>query len=248
MGVALLAALASALPVMRPWEYYNEFVGGADNAYRYFDDEGVDVSQRMKEMATYYHEVVAPTGEIPYIDCECSQVEMRRRGMDWVGQDLARDETRMLSPLWSGTVITEAKLISRLLWWDAPELRAAKPVARFGNLMIFRGQFRMPGKQAVQLYLLGNGKIYAEHPDLHSAEVLLEQSAVADPNAYFVHIALGNVRLRLGSREGALQAYKEALRYVPDDPAMRQTIEQQVRRVSARSLDQIPPIRDPGME
>jgi hypothetical protein len=248
VGVALVAALASALPVMRPWEYYNEFVGGADNAYRYFDDEGVDVSQRMKEMATYYHEVVAPTGEIPYIDCECSQVEMRRRGMNWVGQDLARDEARMLSPLWSGTVITEAKLISRLLWWDAPELRAARPVARFGNLMIFRGQFRLPGKQAVQLYLLGNGKIYAEHPDLHSAEVLLEQSAVADPKAYFVHIALGNVRLRLGSRDGALQAYEEALRYVPDDPEMRYAIEQQVQQVSTGSLDQIPPLRDPGME
>jgi Dolichyl-phosphate-mannose-protein mannosyltransferase len=248
VGVALLAALASALPVMRPWEYYNEFVGGADNAYRYFDDEGVDISQRMKEMATYYHEVVAPTGEIPYIDCQCGEVEMRRRGIDWVGQNLARDEARMLSPIWSGTIITEAKLISRLLWWDAPELRAARPVARFGNLMIFRGQFHMPGKQAVQLYLLGNGKIYAEHPDLHSAEGLLEQSAAADPKAYFVHIALGNVRLRLGSREGALQAYKDALRYVPDDPEMRYAIKQQVQRVSGGSLDQIPPIRDPGME
>jgi hypothetical protein len=95
----------------------------------------------------------------------------------------------------------------------------------------------MPGKQAVQLYLLGNGKIYAEHPDLHSGEVLLEQSAVVDPKAYFVHIALGNVRLRLGSREGALQAYNEALRYVPDDPEMRYTIERQVRRVSAGSLE-----------
>jgi hypothetical protein len=71
---------------------------------------------------------------------------------------------------------------------------------------------------------------------------------VADPKAYFLHIALGNVRLRLGSREGALQAYKEALRYVPDDPETRHTIEQQVRRVSAGSLVQISPIRDPGME
>jgi hypothetical protein len=104
---------------------------------------------------------------------------------------LARDEARILSPLWSGTVITEAKLISRLLWWDAPELRAATPVARFGNLKIFRGQFRMPGKQAVQLYLLGNGKIYAEHPDLHSAEVLLEQVGGGGSQSIFLTYCIG---------------------------------------------------------
>ena len=104
--------------------------------------------------------------------------------MDWVGRDLKRDQARMLSPVWSGTIITEAKLISRLLSWDAPALRAAPPVARFGNLLVFRGQFSMPGKQAVELYLLRNDKIYAEHPDFNLAESLFEQSAAADPKAF----------------------------------------------------------------
>ncbi len=67
VAVAFLAAAASALPVMRPWEYYNEAVGGATNGYRYFDDEGVDLSQRTKEMARYYREVLQPAGEVPYI-------------------------------------------------------------------------------------------------------------------------------------------------------------------------------------
>jgi hypothetical protein len=248
VGVLLLVALASALPVMRPWEYYNELVGGPAHAYLYFDDEGVDLSQRMKEMARYYHQVIEPTGEIPHIDCECSEVDMRARAMDWVGRDLERDQARMLPPTWSGTIITEAKLISRALWWDAPALRAATPAARFGNLLIFRGQFGMPGKQAMKLYLLGNDKIYAEHPDLTSAESLLEQSASADPRAFFVHIALGNVRLRLGSRNGALEAYKAALQRMPDDVDMRRAIEQQIHRFSAASLDQIPALRDPWME
>jgi hypothetical protein len=35
---------------------------------------------------------------------------------------------------------------------------------------------------------------------------------------------------------------------VPDDPEMRYAIKQQVQRVSGGSLDQIPPMRDPGME
>jgi hypothetical protein len=248
VSVALLAAAASALPVMRPWEYFNELAGGAAHAYLYFDDEGVDLSQRMKEMAKYYHQAVEPTGEIPYINCECSEVNMRARGLDWVGRDLQRDQAHMLSPIWSGTIITQAKLISRMLWWDAPTLRAATPVARFGDLLIFRGQFSLPGKQAIQLYLLGNDKIYVAHPDLKSAESLLEQSASADPRPFFVYIALGNVRVRLGARDGALEAYRTALQRVPDDPDMRHAIEQQIQKVSAGSLDQIPALRDPWME
>jgi len=44
-AVALAGAAASALPVVRPWEYYNELIGGPENAYLYFADEGVDLGQ-----------------------------------------------------------------------------------------------------------------------------------------------------------------------------------------------------------
>ena len=42
-ALAYLAAIISAVPVMRPWEYFNELVGGKDSAYKYFSDEGVDM-------------------------------------------------------------------------------------------------------------------------------------------------------------------------------------------------------------
>ena len=34
VAIAFVAAAASALPQMRPWEYFNEFVGGTSNAYK----------------------------------------------------------------------------------------------------------------------------------------------------------------------------------------------------------------------
>jgi hypothetical protein len=248
VALALLAAIASAVPVMRPWEYYNETVGGAANAYRYFDDEGVDLSQRVKELAKYYHEVIQPTGEIPYVNCEWSLSERRKRGIDWVGHDPKRDEDRITSSIWSGTIITEAKLISRRLWWDAPELREATPVARFGNLMVFRGQFRLPELEAAHFYYRARHELFSDHPDLTSAETLLRQSGALDPNAFFVNIELGNVCLRLGFREDALHAYSAALQHAPSDPDMRHSIQQQIQRVSVENLDQIPALRDPGIE
>jgi hypothetical protein len=62
VAAALLAAAVSALPAMRPWEYFSELIGGAKNGYLYFSDEGVDLGQRAKELAEYYHRVLEPSG------------------------------------------------------------------------------------------------------------------------------------------------------------------------------------------
>ena len=62
---ALVAAAASALPQMRPWEYFNEFVGGTSNAYHLFSDEGVNLGQRSKELAEYYKRVLKPSDARP---------------------------------------------------------------------------------------------------------------------------------------------------------------------------------------
>jgi tetratricopeptide (TPR) repeat protein len=250
VALAFLAAATSALPVMRPWEYFNEAVGGAANGYRYFDDEGIDLSERTKEMARYYREVLQPGGEIPYIDYFTTLVVMRGRGLDCVGCDPRRDETKLMSmsPVTSGTILQDAKFMSRRLWWDAPALRAATPVARFGNLLVYRGTFALSGKQAAALYFAGVSKIFAEKPDLEKAELLLSQSAAIDPSAFFVNIQLGNLLLRRGSREEALRAYMAALDHAPNDPTLRQSIQKQIKRVSVEGLDQIPELRNPSLE
>jgi hypothetical protein len=41
---------------------------------------------------------------------------------------------------------------------------------------------------------------------------MFQQSAGLDPNAFFVHIELGNLLLKRGAREQALQAYTNALK------------------------------------
>jgi hypothetical protein len=53
--------------------------------------------------------------------------------------------------------------------------------------------------------------IYAEKPDLETAERLLRQSVSLDPSAFFAFIDLGNVCVKRGAREDALQAYSGAL-------------------------------------
>jgi tetratricopeptide (TPR) repeat protein len=245
--LAFIAAAVSALPVLRPWEYYNEMIG-RQRAYLYFNDEGVDLGQRGKELTTYCRQVLQPAGILPYLDYQVSNGEAKAREIDYVGFDSKRDEALLTSPVWSGTIIIDATELGKRLWWDDAPFRQATPVARFGNVMVFRGTFLVPGAQAETLFILALRKLYVEKPDLEAAQNLLKQSAVADPNAFFVNIELGNVCLRRGLREDALRAYREAFEHAPKDEALRDSIQQQANRVSIEALDRVPLLHNPILE
>jgi Dolichyl-phosphate-mannose-protein mannosyltransferase len=248
-GAAIAIAAASALPVMRPWEYFNEIIGGPSRAWLYFSDEGVDLGQRVKELADYYHRVVEPSGEIPFIFYgPISEVEEKARRIDWLGKDTKRDESRLESAMFSGTVIVDARFLGTYPFWDNAGLRRAAPAARFGNLMIFRGTCACGPILAGSLYQESLTEIFAEKPDWAAAERLLRHSVALDPTAFFVHIELGNVFLKQGRRDDALRAYSDALRYAPIDPVLRQPILAQIQRVSSGPSDRIETLRDPFLE
>jgi len=248
-GVALAIAAVSALPVMRPWEYFNELIGGPGRAYLYFSDEGVDLGQRVKELAAYYHWHVEPSGEVPFIFYgPISEVEERARGIDWLGRDPDRDQSRLESAIFSGTVIVDARFLGKHPFWDNAALRRATPAARFGNLMVFRGTCACGPILAGNLYQESLSQVFAEKPNLAAAQRLLEESVALDPSAFFVHIELGNVYLSQGRRDRALQAYSDGLRYAPADPTLRQPIEAQIQAISSGPPDRIEPLRDPFLE
>ena len=86
--LAYLAAAISAVPRLRPWEYFNEFVGGPQNAYKYFVDEGVDLGQRSKELAAYYHQHLQANDEHPEILYFMPEAELKGRSVDFLGMDM----------------------------------------------------------------------------------------------------------------------------------------------------------------
>jgi tetratricopeptide (TPR) repeat protein len=245
---SLFAAGISALPVMRPWEYFNEIIGGAKNGYLYFNDEGVDLWQRSKELASYYHQVLEPVGEIPLLAYGTIEPEKKARKLDWLGRDKKRDEARLTSSVFTGTIIANARFLGEQPFWDAHALRHTIPSGRFGNLLIFHGTCECGSILAPDFYFPAESKIHAEKPDFQEAEKLLRQSIALDPSAFFVHIELGNLLVRRGAREDALQAYSAALQHAPNDAIFRHPIEDQMKQVSAGLLNQVPELRNPFME
>ena len=243
VGVALIAAMASAIPALRPWEYYNETVGGASNAYRYFGDEGIDAELRVKELVKYYNENLKPAGEIPFLLYPVHQAEKKSRHLDWVGRNFERDGERINSDTVSGTVILGAR---RLRGRGA--FRDAIPVARFGNLFVFRGTFKFPEARMTSLTQRARNKIYTAEPDIEGAIKLLVEAVAINPKKFANAVELGNQYVKVGNREEALRAYEIAKENVPPTDKISELLARQIERVAIEPLDHISPVRNPEIE
>ncbi|MGB6500379.1 MAG: hypothetical protein WBG19_03120 [Thermoplasmata archaeon] len=248
VALAFVAAAVSTLPQMRPWEYFNEFVGGTTNAYKTFSDEGVDLSQRSKELAGYYSRQLKPQGLRPVCLYWVWDEEKAARGIDCFGGDEKRDAALVELPDRSGTIFAGPSDFIRSSYWDAAALRDSKPVKRLGNLFIFQGTFYLPGEAASNSYHRGINKVYGEKPDDTEAEKAFRHSVELDPTAYFVHIELGNIYLKRGSREECVRSYTEALKYAPQDPTIRAALQNQIALVSREALAGVSPLRNPYLE
>jgi tetratricopeptide (TPR) repeat protein len=243
---AYLLAMLSALPVVRPWEYFNEFVG-TSNASKYFSDEGVDLDQRTKELAAYYRTALKPASDLPDIFYFCAEEELKGRDVDYLGRDKKRDLQALSQAEKSGTFFAGPLALIPSPFWDRRALRAATPVTRFGNLFIYQGTFNIPADAAAFFYFDGIEKLYAGQPDLAAAEKDFQQSVQFDPTAFFVHIELANLLLKRGARDEALQEYSQSLKYAPQDQALRQPIEEQIQRLNTQPSNTIP-LRNPFLE
>jgi tetratricopeptide (TPR) repeat protein len=208
----------------------------------------VDLGQRTKELAGYYKRELRPNGIRPICLYENSDDETDARGVNCFGSDKEQDAPLVALPERSGTVFMTPHHLFRNSYWDLAALRESTPIKRFGNLLIYRGTFYLPGQAASALYWRGSDKIYGEKPDQAEAEKAFLRSVELDPSAFFVHIQLGNLYLRRGSREESLRAYSEALKYAPEELELRSVLQNQIQRVSREALSGISPLRDPFME
>lgn len=251
-AILLIASIVSAVPVMRPWEYFNEFVGGPANAWKYFSDEGVDLGLRLEDIDRYYEANLQPIGEVPIFIYFSSDVERDRREIDYVGRDPARDAERMTGDSIEATVFIGAPELSPKLWWDAGKVfRGHEPVARMGNVFVFKGKFDRPTAaiSRSRFYRAIYTKLYVAEPDIPAGIAMLRESADMDPTAFMVSLELGNQYLKLGDRVAALDAYRRSLEHAPASDSVSDILREQVARLeSDLPIEQIPQLRNPSVE
>lgn len=244
VAVASLAAVLSAWPRMRPWEYYNELVGGSAEAWKYFSDDGLDNTQRVRELATYYAEHVRGTGRRVYDFYGVPGEEMQSRGLSF---DALEEDTGD-SDVLSGTLFIGTREMSPRPSYDLAVFRQVTPAARFGNLMVFEGEFHIPWLRAARLWSRVDAAQAAADPDPDEVAKLLEEIATIYPEDIRASFELGNLLLERGSPQRAQAAYQRALDYTPENNTITVLLERQIQALSHGVLSSIGPLRNPWLE
>jgi tetratricopeptide (TPR) repeat protein len=243
-AAGLVAAFTlSALPIVRPWEYYNELVGGAEEGWRSFADDGLDNSQRRRELAQYYDAHVRGTGKLAYDYYGISHEEAEARRIQF--RSLEQDSAD--SDVLSGTVFVSAREITPRRTYDLTVFRETPPTARFGNLLVFEGEYRLPWLRAARRWA-GIWEALSHHaPDPARAERLLSEVLEIYPEDYHAAFALGNLRLSRNDYAAAAEAYRVAREHAPPG-ALVATLDEQLAALRAPNASGIRPIRDPWLE
>ena len=249
-AAALIAALLSAVPAVRPWEYYNELAGGPSKGYFHFDDDGTENGQRVKELAAYYHRELEPRGIVPYVEYwfYFNDEEFNRREVQTLQTLWDKDESKDSTDVLSGTIIMNARWIAPSPWADYAPLRNTPPTKRFGDLLIYQGDFYLPDARAWRIFFRGVAKEYDDKPDLAGAEERFRAALAISPKLFFADIELGNILAARGARDEAIKAYQQARTYSPANEEIGAILDQQIKRISTEDPKSVPPVRDPYME
>jgi tetratricopeptide (TPR) repeat protein len=152
------------------------------------------------------------------------------------------------SDVLSGTVFLNARELARRPSYDLDAFRSAEPAARFGNLLVFRGEFRLPWLRAARKWSSVEEAQAEDNPDPERVAALLEEVVALYPNDIRASFELGNLRLEQGSRQAALAAYRRAREFTPEGNAIMGMLERQIAALSRDDGLTVGPLRNPWLE
>ena len=242
-GLFTMAA-ASALLVPRPWEFHNLLAGGTADAWKLFNNEGIDLGQRSLELVLYEREVLRPRAEVPFVVYSMAPEQSARlglRGRAWESADGSGTLT--------GTFLISAVEVAPSRAWDYEPFRRVEPVDRRGNLLVYRGTFRLPWLKAQRLYFEGLSLSHGPWRNAAKARDRFAEAARLHPGAFAAALELGNLEMELGHAKEAVAAWEAALAAVPeDDEAVRAALRDRIDRLRRSPGDPPRPIRNPWLE
>ena len=253
--VALPYVVTFAMTIREPsaWEYHNELVGGTSNAYRYFDNEGLDLGQRYPQLRDYYRRVIAPSG-LPLYSRLADEEILRADGVRFRRQVETLDDTNTEGKLtgWFRMRMGDLLPVPQEDWDPKRDLRGRELVARFGNTGIWKGTQNNPKGRAYALGSRVGEYIYKENgKDWAKVALRLEEVLKVLPTAVPASFELGNAYVRLGKREDAIRAYNLMFvqKKMPIDPLVAKQVRGQIELLkSGAPMEKMQPLHSPWLE
>ncbi len=252
---ALPYVVAFAMTIREPsaWEYHNELIGGTDNAYKYFDNEGLGLGQRYPQLRDYYRRVIAPSG-LPLYTRFASPEILRADHIEFRRQVETLDDTNTEGKLTGWFVMGMGNLVPvpQADWDPKRDLRGRILVARFGPMGVWKGTQNDPKGRAGAMGSRVWEYIYRENgKDWAKVALRLEEVLKVVPMAVPASFELGNAYVRLGKREDAIRAYESMFvqKQMPIDPLVAKQVHDQVDLLkSGVAMEKVQPLHSPWLE
>ncbi len=240
--VAILSIAVTVLPQRRIWEYHNLLAGGAHNAWRGFDNESVDLGQRTPELIAYYKSHIAPAPVM--VGYMALREQLKAAGVkEWEPQPEEISNGDL-----NGWLAVRAPNVSLRNWYAMSIMRNVEPTARFGNLLLYHGDFLLPRVTARILRFRAFHMLDEAGSDKKSTEQILLKSIALDPDSAIAAIELGNFALGRHETEQALRWYELARNDAAvQNPDVLVDVERQIQLVRSAPSG-TPPLRNPVKE
>jgi tetratricopeptide (TPR) repeat protein len=149
----------------------------------------------------------------------------------------------------TGTFLISAVEVAPSRAWDYEPFRRVEPVDRRGNLLVYRGTFRLPWLKAQGLYFEGLSLAHGPWRNAAKARDRFAEAARLHPGAFAAALELGNLEMELGRPKEAVAAWEAALAAVPeDDETVRAALRDRIDRLRRSPGDPPRPIRNPWLE
>ena len=254
VAALFILAISTTLREPRLWEYHNELVGGSQGAYRYFENEGLDIGQRFEEIRAFHDRVVAPSGLPLYSSYWMVDEQVRAARVDYRHRVESLDDTNVEGRYEGYFIYRMIDTLPVPSWdWDPEEVfRDLDLVERMGNVGIWKGRQLRPQSRASSLSAKVIEYIYDEGGDDWALVARrLEEVVALMPQKIDSGVELGNAYLRLGDREHAIQAYRRLLEQdkVPLDALIQRQLEARIALVATTAdLSALEPMRNPWLE
>src|SRR5690606_7653628 len=148
----------------RAWEYHNELVGGSAGAYRYFQNEGLDLGQRFHELRAFHDRHIAASGEPMYVDYWIGEEQMRAANLAYRRRVESLQDTNVAGHYRGWFVYPMTETLPWPQWdWDPDVVfKDMRMVARFGYIGVWHGEMTRAQTRASSLSNKVNEYLYEE--------------------------------------------------------------------------------------
>lgn len=247
----LVIAFIMTISEKRIFEYHNEIVGGTENAYKYFANEGIYLGQRFYEIRDFLEGVELDSTErinswswLMREEVKASDLEVDRGIVKDIFDD-SNSEGRI-----KGYFIIEMWSYHPWPNWDPARLDALKTVKRLGNINIAYGELEDQENWAYSM----SGKVFqylaeTQDPDWNLVRRRMEKVVEIMPWRSSDYTVLGNAYLRLAQKEKALTAYANASENLASDDPYQELLKNQMKAIKENSdLSEIKTLRPVVLE